>query len=306
MNQHARISPPTLPRRRLTARRYVCVVPIALALAATENSHGQFITLADSNSVVQMDASSPSGVYRWNVQGWNQLQEQSFWSGIGDGPVAPLSVISRPSIIQPSAREVIVNYTLAGGYSVSVDHFLTGGAPVSIGPAYDIGHAYSEMEETVTVMNLSGATLPFHLYEYSHFDISSGGYDTAVLNRGQDGLYSGATQTYLSFYGVWDMARTGAQHGEVAVVGTTLAKLTSGGPVTLGPPYFDGPIGPGDLTWALQWDLDIPAGGSRIVNNSQFIDDVRNVPEPSVGALILAAWLARSVVVRRETNANRL
>jgi hypothetical protein len=84
----------------------------------------------------------------------------------------------------------------------------------------------------------------------------------------------------------------GADHGEVAPLGATLTKLNGGGAVTLGPPFFSGPLGPGAVTWALEWDFVggannlLMPGGSALISKDKYLD-VIIVPEPS--ALAFAA-----------------
>ncbi|MDB6109574.1 MAG: hypothetical protein JWR69_1324, partial [Pedosphaera sp.] len=51
-------------------------------------------------------------------------------------------------------------------------------------------------------------------------------------------------------------------------------------------------IGPGNVTWALQWDLTIAAGGTALISKDKYLEII--VPEPSTFALTglgLAAFL---------------
>jgi hypothetical protein len=90
----------------------------------------------------------------------------------------------------------------------------------------------------------------------------------------------------------------GANHGEVAPLGATLAKLNGVGPVVLGPPFFSGPIGPGAVTWALQWDFNIAPGGSAIISKDKYLDIVM-IPEPSTLGLFGLGLAGLAILKRR-------
>jgi hypothetical protein len=259
--------------------------------------------LVDNNSVVLIQPNTQAGMYSWRVEGWEQVNQQWFWYGVGNGPVASIDTISAPTIIL-RAREAAISYSNAANFSISVDYSVAGGTNVPIGPGYGTGWAVSEVDETITVSNRSGRALPFHLYEYAHFDLTYG-YDTASLKVDpRTGLYTEADQYYSPYpagYSVKSVTTNGANFGEVAPVGQTLQELNSGGPVTLDD--NNGPFGPGYVTWALEWDLNIAPGSSATIGMSELAVDLRNVPEPSEATLLglglvgLRFWRRRPQVV---------
>jgi hypothetical protein len=80
-----------------------------------------------------------------------------------------------------------------------------------------------------------------------------------------------------------------ANHGEAASFGTTLAELNGKAGLTLND---NAHAGPGDVTWALQWDYMIPVGGMFDLTKDKSLF-IQVVPEPSTVALIalgLGAW----------------
>ena len=89
------------------------------------------------------------------------------------------------------------------------------------------------------------------------------------------------------------VAAPGANHGEAAFFNSTLVKLNNGVADNLNDNA--GPLGPGDATWALQWDRQIAAGGSFLISKDKYIQLAGAVPEPSALALISVglAGLAR-------------
>ena len=66
-----------------------------------------------------------------------------------------------------------------------------------------------------------------------------------------------------------------ADHGEANYYSATLTKLNDYYPTTLNDNA--GPLGPGDVTWALEWDFNISAGGTVNIDILKQI----TVPEPS-------------------------
>src|SRR4029077_16491768 len=119
-----------------------------LALGGAPQSDGQIVALTDNNSTVFLDSSSQQGMYHWNVQGVNQVQQQWFWYGIGNSPVVSIDTISAATIIQSGLNKATIGYANPG-YSISVDALLSGGPIVPIGPGYGIANAVADMAETV-------------------------------------------------------------------------------------------------------------------------------------------------------------
>jgi hypothetical protein len=254
--------------------------------------------LADDNSQVDIVPASQAGMSHWVVQGIDQMQQQWFWYGLGNGPVASIDTISTPTVNLNAANNATIGYGLPGSFSISVNYLLHGGTNVPIGPQYNDGIARSEVLQTVTISNTSSSMLPFHLYQYAHLDVLG-------LNGHQTAQFRGTTLTPAGPFIEVDqsafpydfgdsfeaLVTTNLDLAEVAPLGQTLAKLNSGGPVNLGPPYFSGPLGPGEVTWALQWDFNIPAGGSAIVATDELLQNLRNVPEPAAAGLIAAGFM---------------
>ena len=75
---------------------------------------------------------------------------------------------------------------------------------------------------------------------------------------------------------------------------STLSKLTGGSPVTLSDtPGLGAIFGPGNVTWAYEWDPTIPANGTYIISNDQQISPPNvTIPEPATPVLLAAAGFA--------------
>lgn len=266
---------------------------IALMLQLVAWPSGAQFVLSDNNSVAAIDPYSQRGMYQWAVDGQNQLQQQWFWYGIGNGAVHSLDTISAaPSVVMNGTRELTANYVSPGAFSVSVDYALSGGSTAAVGAA-----AVADMAETIRIVNLSPSTLSYHFYEYSYFNLLAAGDDIVQLGQNLRGQYNSAYQYNLGASLSETVVTPGADHGEVAPVGLTLAKLNSGGPVMLGSPFGGGPVGPGAVTWALEWDFNILPGDSALISKDKYLD-VYVVPEPSALAL-LALGVASAILVKK-------
>jgi hypothetical protein len=245
------------------------------------------VVLVDNNATAAIDLHSQRGMYEWAVDGQNQLQQEWFWYGVGSSAVQSLDTISAaPTVVMTGAREATATYVSAGNFSVSVDYALSGGSSAMLSGAS--GQAVADITETIQVVNLSAGPLLYHFYEYSYFNLQAGSRDIAQLGQDLSGAYNEAFQYSSNASLTETVTAPGADHGEVAPLGLTLAKLNNGGAVTLGSPFGAGPVGPGAVTWALEWDLNIPPGASAIISKDKYLNVL---PEPSALALFGLSWL---------------
>lgn len=277
------------------SRKHFILGVMASALAASVwQSQAQIVTLTDQNSVAQIDTGSSAGMFNWSVQGQNQLAQQWFWFRVGpSGAEHPINTISAPTITTPNARTLYTTYN-NGAFSVEVDYSLTGGSAPS---------GRSDIGESIRINNLTGAPLDFHFFQYSDFDLGGlTGGQTVQLGRNLGGFFNEALQTGPgAILGETVRSDTGvvpgAAHGEVGLFNATLVKLNNGVADNLNDNA--GPIGPGDATWALQWDMLIDPGSSALISKDKFIQ--LTVPEPSALALISVGLAGLALRKRRSS-----
>ncbi len=273
---------------------------VALLTGGVAGQSNAQILLHDGNSTALIDPTTQAGMFHWGIQGQNQLQQQWFWYGIGNGPVNSIDTLGAPVVTPKGPNEAILTYTVPGLLSISVDYVLTGGAVVAAGQ-----HANADIGESIRILNLSANPLPLHFYQYSFFNLNGLSSDIVSLGQNARGLYNEALQTSGGVALSETVTTPGADRGEVAPLGATLAKLNGGGPVTLGPPFFSGPIGPGAVTWAFQWDFVggannlLMPGGSALISKDKYLDIII-VPEPSVLALLALGTLGVAFLKRRK------
>jgi hypothetical protein len=256
------------------------------------------ITLANRNSTAIIDPGSQNGMFHWDIQGQNQLHQQWFWFSVGPAAPAPINAISPPSITPGlgslAGRYVDISYANAG-FNVSLEYLLTGGAFAAVNQV-----ASADLTESITINNTSGAPLQFHFYQYSDFNLGAPGGDSVQLTTDGSGLFNSAAQSdgVNVLTESVTTANPSASHGEAGLVPVTLNKLNNGvNPVVLND---NASAGPGDVSWALEWDVTIDPGGSFLLSKDKHLN-VQIVPEPSALVLLPIGLLALRTLRRRRS-----
>jgi hypothetical protein len=259
------------------AGKTLCAVATALACFQL-SSQAQIVTLTDGNSLAQIDPHSQAGMFNWSVQGFNQLYQQWFWFRVGDAPGSmqhSIDTIGTPVVSLYGTREMTSTYT-AANFTLSIDYLLTGGSFVGPGQV-----ANSDIGESIRIINTSATTLVFHFFQYSDFDLGGPGNDSVQLGRNLRGQFNDAFQQD-AIAGLTETVTTpGASHGEVDYFANTRTRLNTIANYTLNDSA--GPVGTGDVTWALEWDLTIAPGASALISKDKYLSVV--VPEPSALAI---------------------
>ena len=265
--------------------RHSCVLIVLVFLAMVFPGRAQIVTLtADSGVTAQINSASQAGMYNWNVGGVTQLNQQWFWYRIGTvGPESSVDTISAAAINQTTTNQATITYNNAS-LNVQLTYVLTGNT------------ASSGLNESVRLINNTASSLDLHFFQYSDFDLNNttGGQSVSLSNSTVR-----ATQTY-SLGPAWvatETATPNANHREAAFYNTTLASLNDVNPTTLNDNLT---AGPGDVTFAYEWDFTIAAGGSKLISKIVNV----SVPEPSAIALMvlgLAAITLRRAKAREST-----
>jgi hypothetical protein len=248
------------------------------------------ITIANKNSSLDVNTNAAGGVINWNVDGVDYLKNQWFYYRVGSGgPEAPLqSINSSPSVAITSLSSFArLNLTYSNAnYSVLTSLRLTGNTA---------GSGQSQLNEDITVSNLSGSPLDFHFFQYSDFDLfgTSSGQSVQFFQNSANNQYYKAVQT--------DGTRTVTEtvnstifpigHFEAALFNTTLSSLTDGASTTLNDVAS---AGVGDVTFSYQWDVTLAPGASF-----QLSKLIEIVPEPSSMAILALAGISMVIYRRR-------
>jgi hypothetical protein len=255
---------------------------VALTMFVAQHSAAALFTLVDENSTVDFDTTSSANAYSWSVDGQDQLFQQAFWYRVGNGPEQSLHSLpigfqlASNTNSDPGLDTLNVVYN-GPGYNIEVSYRLDGGIA---------GSGASDMGEQIAVTNNTGSPLDFHFFQYSDFEIlGTAGNDTAVFLN---------ANTVQQSEGVFSLNETvaspAASHREINFYDVTLDKLEDGVASTLNDlPAIGVPLGPGDMTWAFQWDRIIPASGlgrTFIISKDKRLSVV---PEPTTVAIFAVA-----------------
>ncbi|MCI0335552.1 MAG: hypothetical protein L0228_20280 [Planctomycetes bacterium] len=252
-----------------------------MGFCAQRSFAGTF-TLVDDNSLVDFDTDDQLNAFNWIVEGQDQLFQQGFWYRVGN--VAEQSLHTLPHPVEGASDTnfdgnndtLFVRYNGAG-FRVEVRYVLDGGAP---------GSGTSDLAEQISITNLGRSPLDFHFFQYSDFEIfGTAGNDSAVFNN---------ANSVRQFEGAMTLTETVVapvpSHREIAFFDTTRVKLNDAVATTLSDSPPDSfVLGPGDMTWAYQWDVSIPVGGTFQISKDKLITGV--IPEPATFALLAIAGL---------------
>lgn len=250
------------------------------------------INLQDKNSTAVVDTAA--GMTSWTVNQIEQLELQWFWYRLGDtGPEAPIDTLVLDTAVaydddfDPGDEVAELHYRDPNTFTIDLEFTLTGTMD-----------SQANVSEVLTITNLvedeEADPLELHLFQYSNFDLGGTVIDTfaKIMSanntvRQHDG--SGASVTV-------EMAAVPVpDHHEVnfasALLGGGLGKLDDGDADDLSDD--NGPIGPGDLAWAFQWDLTLEPGASFVLSINKLIE----IPAPA--AAPVGVWFICMLAGRR-------
>ena len=253
------------------------LVALALLIAPQANAT---IILTDSNSTVLIDPASQDGMYDWKLDGIDVMYQQWFWFRVGNTAEHSIDTIGTPVILQATPNIVQLTYGAGGPLEIQILYALTGGMA---------GSLTSDVAETIHIINRSTQALDLHFYQYSDFDLSASDIVTIDHSlRFVDQVPAGGG-TVLSE----TVATPSPDHAEANYFSNTRNALNDGLPTTL-----NGVLkaGPGDMTWAFEWDQVIAAHGSLIISKDKHLAPV---PEPAALALFGGILVLLSRKLRR-------
>jgi len=256
-------------------------------------------TLTDVNSTASFDTDGGLGMWDWTVDGIDHMAQQWFWYRVGPtGPEAPLAnggglvfvgEIASNGDFDPGNENLALRYLAANGtFQIDVNFNLSGGT---------VGSNASDISEVITITNLTGSSLDFHFFQYSDFDLGGTVSDlSARIGVDGSGKPYVADQWDASFVMSETTENPSAAHAEVNFFANTVLALGDGGTTTLNDVL--GPLGPGDLTWAFQWDFVLGPDGTFHLSKDKQVRPF--IPEPmTMAGLVLGIGALAGYVRRR-------
>jgi hypothetical protein len=247
--------------------------------------------LTDGAALVNIDPTSPAGVYDWKLDGQDQLEKQWLWYRVGNTAEASIDTLTLSGTTLTGTSQVQLDYSGAG-FNLEVTYSLLGGSA---------GSGVSDLAEQFTIVNTSGNTLDFHLFLYSDFDLggTAGGDTVTSVNYQPFPFsapgYSSARQVDGNVENLTTLGGVFANRAEAEPFDSTLIKLNDAAPTSLlnsGASF--GPNGPGDMTYAFQWDLTLASSGAgslKVIGVDKNLK-VTPIPEPTTAALGLLGLTA--------------
>ena len=277
---------------RATLLVFVCAL---MAMGGT--AHALVLGLQDGNSTVSIDVDSQHGLFDWTtdgvnlapvVGGGNTDYRQWFWYRVGNTPEASIDTLARGLTGTSDGNgdgnpdTAIVNYT-GGGFTIQVKFSLVG---------EPIGSGTSSIGEQIRVQNTTASPLDFHFFQLGDFQLAppvpgnevvSFVNNNTVLETGASGDMQETVHTPV------------ASHQEAEPWPVTINELNDGAPTILAD---NAGAGPGDITWAYQWDVSIAPGDSFLISKEMQAAVI--IPEPGTWSLVAVAGALAGFVARRK------
>jgi len=248
-----------------------------IALSLLFGGIAQAYTLVDSGVTVTVDPVT-GNVTGWYVGGGPyNLYQQDWFVGL---PRAGQSVVNSTNFTltsssQPTPNSANFTFKNPGVFTVDESYNLLGGDPSS------------DLAEQFRLTNTSGHAIAFRVYLYTDFDLAGiPPGDTATMTN------ASAIQTGKGYNQQTGVAPF-ASHEEVNFWPNTLNSLTGGAAYTLNGVL--GPLGPGDMTYAFEWDFTLNNGADFAVSADK---QLTVIPMPST-LLLLGSGLVGLLGMRR-------
>ena len=260
---------------------------LLVLLQAPKEASAHLLAVTDENSTIEIDPHTESGLRTWQVDGVNHLFEQWFWYGVGaTGPEASLDTLN------------LIQEELQGSDTI---HLAYAGALLNVDVLYALqgqSAGASRIDEWVTLQSTSQDPLALRWFEYTDLDLAgtSEGDSAALAAPGTIVQSEGAASiTVASLSQV-------PTHWQIGEFPSILGLLSDDDPIPTILADGVSPLGPGDLTFAWQYNLLLaPSGESLQLHRTHTLGPFgqpQPVPEPASVSL-LGLGLGALIVRRR-------
>jgi len=251
---------------------------LVMALLVAPQASATIQTLQNKNTTVNINDSSSAGMTDWVINGTDIMYQQWFWYRIGNNPEKSIDTLGLTSATN-TGKSLDLVYGGPTGLSIEVTYTVSGGSA---------GKYRSDVDEIIQIFNNARTSLDFHFFQYADFDLARNLIDYVKI----DPSLHMVNQVPLGSGGFVVSETTenpSADRAEANYFANTRGKLNDGVATNLDNVLT---AGPGDVTWAFQWDRIITAGDSFQISKDM---QARPVPEPASLALVggILVFLAR-------------
>jgi hypothetical protein len=274
----------------------VLFLGLAVILAigfTTMRVRAEIIDLVNYNSAIQINSSSQDGMRLWTVDGHNYQAKQWFWLRVGSETMErSLDTLTYNGAVLNDwdgdhvVDRATLNYAdpLNAGLSVAPIFTLQGGSP---------GSGTSDISEQIRFTNDSASAINLHFFQYCNF-ILSNGHDSVDFDGDNHVVQTAPVVGISELYNSGEGVVTGYPYHQAALYSTILDSLNDDLATELN---TDDHAGPGNATWAFQWNIIVPAHSSRLISKDKILTIV---PEPSsilllslFGVCLVLGWRHR-------------
>jgi hypothetical protein len=248
---------------------------VAFIGAAAQSSQAAVLTLDDLNSHVEIQTNSSAGMYEWEVNGVNHLFQQWFWYRYSN---ATVTMTDENSIDELGSATTAGPFDLNSTPGHDVVRITHQDANLKVEVKYSlVGNVapseFSIIGEEISLKNVGSSTMTLKFFQYSDFDLGGTSNDDSVTLQGIAAHQEDGVNPYLSEVVGFGVGSS-PSHYSADLFANTLNAFNDGLPTTLND---NNSAGPGDVTWAFQWDFTLAPGASVAFSKQKSI----GVPEPA-------------------------